>query len=222
MIRRALKLRRNPATRSSTIDALLPDRQRSRSTWRRLLLRVRKLMVPAIAALLSSAAAGYGQAPADGGVAPKFSGSVEQRWPADEAAEPASRKSDEEIQPVPRETTPAPPQDQKVQPEISQSAAGRAASRTKQSRDGAIGRGTGASPQSGEATPCGRKGRDAKAAPRGKGRHAKAEPRGRKDRNEAKENPARQSAVSAKQRFRAATQRAATVWFPVRRSAARI
>jgi hypothetical protein len=75
-------------------------------------------MVPAIAALLWSAAAGYGQAPADGGVAPKLSGSVEQRWPADEAAEPASRKSDQEIQPVRRETTPAPPQDQKVQSEI--------------------------------------------------------------------------------------------------------
>lgn len=118
MIRRALKSRRNPATRSSTIDALLPDQRRSRSTWRRRLLRVRKLVVPAIAALLWSAAAGYGQAPADSGAAPKPGGSVEQRWPADEAAEPASPKSDQDIQPVRRETTPAPPQDQKVQPEL--------------------------------------------------------------------------------------------------------
>ena len=89
MIRRALKSRRTPATRSSTIDVLLPDRRQSRSTWRRRPLRVRKLVVPAIAALLWSAAAGYGQAPADSGAAPKPGGSVEQRWPADEAAEPA-------------------------------------------------------------------------------------------------------------------------------------
>ena len=118
MIRRALKSRRTPATRSSTIDVLLPDRRQSRSTWRRRPLRVRKLVVPAIAALLWSAAAGYGQAPADSGAAPKPGGSVEQRWPADEAAEPGSPKSDQDIQPVRRETTPAPPQDQKVQPEI--------------------------------------------------------------------------------------------------------
>ena len=118
MIRRALKSRRTPATRSSTIDVLLPDRRQSRSTWRRRLLRVRKLVVPAIAALLWSAAAGYGQAPADSGAAPKPGGSVEQRWPADEAAEPGSPKSDQDIQPVRRETTPAPPQDQKVQPEL--------------------------------------------------------------------------------------------------------
>ena len=147
MIRRALKLRRNPATRSSTIDALLPDRQRSRSTWRRLLLRVRKLMVPAIAALLWSAAAGYGQAPADGGVAPKLGGSVEQRWPADEAAEPASPKSDQDIQPVPARNHARAAAGSESSAGDSQSAAGRAASRTRQSRDGAIGRRTGAGPQ---------------------------------------------------------------------------
>jgi hypothetical protein len=187
MFRRALKSRRTPATRSTTIEPLLPDRQRSRSTWRRRLLRVCKLVVPAIAALLWSAAAGYGQAPAASGAAPKPGGSVEQRWPAYEAAEPAPPKSDQDIQPVRRETTPAPTQDQKVQPEIR------------------------------KAQPV-----EPQAASRGKGRHAQAESRGRKDRNEAKENPARQSPVSAKQRFRAATQRAGTVWIPVRRSAARI
>jgi hypothetical protein len=53
-------------------------------------LRARDLVVPAIAALLWSAAVSHGQAPVDSNAAAKPSGSVEQRWPADETTEPAA------------------------------------------------------------------------------------------------------------------------------------
>jgi cell division protein FtsN len=80
-------------------------------------LRDRRLMVPAIATLLWSAAVCNGQAPTVGNGAPKPSGSVEQRWPEDQASEPASPRQDREMLPTQRETPPAEPQDQKVQPD---------------------------------------------------------------------------------------------------------
>jgi hypothetical protein len=81
-------------------------------------LRARKLVVPAIATLLWNAASCFGQAPTIGNGAPKPSGSVESRWPKDQASEPASPRQDQETPPTQRETPPAEPQDQKVQPDV--------------------------------------------------------------------------------------------------------
>jgi hypothetical protein len=73
-------------------DARLPDSQRTETDLAETALRARDLVVPAIAALLWSAAPSHGQAPADSNAASKPGGSVEQRWPADESMEPAPQQ----------------------------------------------------------------------------------------------------------------------------------
>ena len=73
-------------------DARLPDSQRTETDLAEAALRARDLVVPAIAALLWSAAVSHGQAPVDSNAAAKPSGSVEQRWPADESMERAPQQ----------------------------------------------------------------------------------------------------------------------------------
>ena len=80
-------------------------------------MRTRNVMVPAIAVFLWSAAVCHGQAPAE---STKPSGSVEQRWPANEATEPAAPQPvvppEQSNQPAERETPPAQAQERKVEP----------------------------------------------------------------------------------------------------------
>ena len=73
-------------------DARLPDSQRTETDLAEAVLRARDLVVPAIAALLWSTAVSHGQAPVDSNAAAKPSGSVEQRWPADESMERAPQQ----------------------------------------------------------------------------------------------------------------------------------
>ena len=81
-------------------------------------LRARKLVVPAIATLLWNAASCCGQTPTIGNAAPKPTGSVESRWPEDQASQRASPRQDRETLPTQREAPPAEPQDQQVQPDV--------------------------------------------------------------------------------------------------------
>jgi hypothetical protein len=103
-----------------TIDnARLPDSQRTETDLAEAVLRARDLVLPAIAALLWSAAVSNGQAPADSSASPMPGGSVEQRWPTDETAEPAAPQpampSEQDNQPAQRETPRAQAQEPKAQ-----------------------------------------------------------------------------------------------------------
>jgi hypothetical protein len=100
-------------------DARLPDSQRTETDLAEAVLRARDLVVPAIAALLWSAAVGHGQAPADSNAASKPGGSIEQRWPTDETTEPAAPQPatppEQDNQPAQRETPHAQAQEPKAE-----------------------------------------------------------------------------------------------------------
>jgi hypothetical protein len=81
-------------------------------------LRAHRLMVPTIATLLWNAASCCAQTPTIGNAAPKPIGSVESRWPEDQASQRASPRQDRETLPTQREAPPAEPRDQKVQPDV--------------------------------------------------------------------------------------------------------